>query len=344
MKVLDAVNSLTRQQVGVHSSRKLHIGGVHVSWPLLRAVIITFLVALLAPVFLSGADLSLLSTAAIYALFALSTLVLFGWMGLGTFGQAAFFGTGAYAAALIKNQPFDPVLVLLISGGVSTVMALVIGVLVRRTTGRQFAILTLALAQVLYQVTFTFRSVLRGDNGIFGVFPRPIFGFDLLTEVHFWWYSVTITGLIALLLYGLKNSQLGRSLNAVRDDPVKAAALGMSVGISRLAAFVVAGFIAGIAGALFVQQQSGTSPALLSPALSGSVIFMVLIGGMSSMWGPVLGATIYTVLTLRLFQSSSTATIWIGLLLLAVVVGFKGGVVGIARRAASLLRARTTSI
>ena len=340
MRVLETMNSLTRNQPEPHATGTLRVGPMQLRWPLVRGVVLTVAIALLAPMFLSGADLSLLSTAAIYALFALSTLVLFGWMGLGTFGQAAFFGTGAYAAALIKNQPLDPVLVLLISGAVSTLMALVIGILVRKTSGRQFAILTLALAQVLYQVTFTFRSVLQGDNGIFGIFPHPILGFNLISETHFWWYSMAITGLLALLLYGLKNSQLGRSLNAVRDDPVKAAALGVSVGVSRLAAFVAAGFMAGVAGALFVQQQSGASPTLLSPALSGSVIFMVLIGGMSSMWGPVLGATIYTVLTLRLFQSSSTATIWIGLLLLAVVVGFKGGVVGIARRATHLMRAR----
>lgn len=294
------------------------------------------------PSTLTGSDLSLMSTATIFGLFALSTLVLFGWVGLGSFGQAAFFGTGAYTAALLKDQPVNPLLVVLIGGVAGLVLALVFAVLAGNSSGIQFAMLTLVLAEVLYQLLFTFRQTLHGDDGIFGIVPQPLFGMNLFDPWNFWWYSATITVGLAALLYGIHRSQLGKTFTAVRDDPVKAAALGTSVRVARTTAFMISGFVGAVAGVLYAQQATGASPGLLSTVMSGSVIFMVFIGGTSSMWGPFVGALAYTVLTTRLFQGSTTATIWIGLLLLVVVILVRGGIMGLVERGFILLKQRVT--
>jgi branched-chain amino acid transport system permease protein len=303
-------------------------------------LVISFVLLIGVPSVLTGSNLSLATTATIFGLFALSALVLFGWVGLGSFGQAAFFGTGAYAAALLKDHPMNPLLVLLIGALAGTVLALIIAILAGNSSGIQFAMLTLVLGQVLYQLLFTFRGTFHGDDGIFGIVPPSLFGMSLFDPTNFWWYSAGITALFALLLYGIHRSQLGKTFTAVRDDPTKAAALGTSVRVARTTAFMISGFVGGVAGVLYAQQQTGASPALISTVMSGSVIFMVFIGGTASMWGPFVGALAYTVLTTRLFQGSSTATIWIGLLLLLVVVLVRGGIMGLVDRSLALVKAR----
>jgi branched-chain amino acid transport system permease protein len=305
--------------------------------------VLSVVLLVLVPATLGGSNLSLATTAVIYGLFALSALVLFGWVGLGSFGQAAFFGTGAYAAAMLKDHQLNPLLVLLIGAIAGMLLALVVAVLAGNSSGIQFAMLTLVLGQVLYQLLFTFRDTFHGDDGIFGIVTQPVFGTDMFNPKHFWWYSASITALLALLLYGIHRSQLGKTFTAVRDDPVKAAALGTSVRVARMTAFMISGFIGGVAGVLYAQQQTGASPGLLGTVMSGSVIFMVFIGGTSSMWGPFVGALVYTVLTTRMFQGSTTATIWIGILLLVVVVFVRGGIMGLLERGFAVLKGRVTA-
>ena len=236
----------------------------------------------------------------------------------------------------------NPLLVLLVGALAGMVLALIIAVLAGNSSGIQFAMLTLVLGQVLYQLIFTFRGSLHGDDGIFGIVPQPLFGLNMFDQTNFWWYSAGVTAAFALLLYGVHRSQLGKTFAAVRDDPIKAAALGTSVRVARTTAFMISGFVGGVAGVLYAQQQTGASPALLGTAMSGSVIFMVFIGGTSSMWGPFVGALAYTVLTTRLFQGSSTATVWVGLLLLIVVVLVRGGIMGLVTRASAQLKRRFT--
>lgn len=305
--------------------------------------VLAIVLLVLVPSVVSGSNLALATTAVIYGLFALSALVLFGWVGLGSFGQAAFFGTGAYTAAMLKDQHLNPLIVILIGAVVSMVLALVVAVLAGNSSGIQFAMLTLVLGEVLYQLLFTFRSVFHGDDGIFGVTAEPLFGHNLFDQKNFWWYSATVAAVFALILYGIHRSQLGKTFTAVRDDPIKAAALGTSVRVARTTAFMISGFVGGVAGVLYAQQQTGAAPGLLSTVTSGSVIFMVFIGGTSSMWGPFVGALIYTYLTTQLFQGSSTSTIWIGLLLLVVVVLVRGGIMGLVERVFGGMRKRFTS-
>lgn len=325
----------TDEEAVAKRSERLRRLGKH---PLVVGSIIAIIIMFVAPNTLNAANLSLVTTAAIFGLFALSGLVLFGWLGQGSFGQAAFFGTGAYTVALLKDSHPSPLVAILLGGLISFGFAFVIGMMTMNATGRQFAMLTLVLGEVMYQLTFTFRGTLGGDDGIFGVYPGTLFGADLTLPVEFWWYVTIVVGALALILFGIHRSQLGKSFRAVRDDPLKAAALGTSVRVVRTAAFLIAGFVGGVAGGLYAQQQYGVSPELLSTTISGGVIFMVLIGGTSSMWGPIIGALVYTVLTTKLFSSSSTATLWVGLLLLVVVLGVRGGIVGLVRRGIQKLK------
>lgn len=300
----------------------------------------TILLVVLTPFILGGANLAMMTTVVILGLFAASALVLFGWVGLGSFGQAAFFGAGAYAAALLKDAGFNPLLVLLIGAVAGGAIGLVVALVAGRSTGRQFAMLTLVLGQILFQLTFTLRDQLHGDDGIFGVTPGHIFGLDLSGAANLWWYCSGIAAIGVALLYAIHRSHLGKTMTAVRDDPLKTAALGASVRVTRTIAFMISGFFGAAAGVLYAGQQSGVSPELLSTAMSGSVIFMVYLGGTSSIWGSFVGALVYTVLTTRLFHGSGTGELWIGLLLLGVVMGMRGGVVGALQRLAGKIRTR----
>lgn len=305
--------------------------------------VLAIVLIVLVPSLLTGSNLALATTAVIYGLFALSALVLFGWVGLGSFGQAAFFGTGAYTAAMLKDHQLNPLIVILIGAFVAMLLALVVAILAGNSSGIQFAMLTLVLGEVLHQLLFTFRDLFHGDDGIFGITAQPLFGMNLFDQKNFWWYSAGVAAVFALVLYGIHRSQLGKTFTAVRDDPVKAAALGTSVRVARTAAFMISGFVGGIAGVLYSQQQTGAAPGLVSTVMSGSVIFMVFIGGTSNMWGPFVGALVYTYLTTRLFQGSNTSTIWIGLLLLVVVVLVRGGIMGLVERGVRLLKQRVTT-
>lgn len=322
-------------EAGIARPHRLKRLGRH---PVVVGGLVVLVIMFVAPNVLNAANLSLLTTAAIFGLFALSGLVLFGWLGQGSFGQAAFFGAGAYTVALMKDTHPNPLVAVLLGGVIALVLALIIGLMTMNASGRQLAMLTLVLGQVMYQLTFTFRGTFGGDDGIFGIYPGTLFGADLTLPVQFWWYTTLVAAVFALVLYGVHRSQLGKSFRAVRDDPVKAAALGTSVRVVRTAAFLISGFVGGIAGAIYAQQQYGVSPELLGTTISGGVIFMVLIGGTSSMWGPIIGAFVYTVLTTKLFSSSSSATLWVGLLLLVVVLGIRGGIVGLVRRGVQKLK------
>lgn len=309
-------------------------------WGAMADVIPVVLVAgFLVALFADASKLFLLTTAAIYVLFALSTNVLFGWAGMASFGQAAFFGAGGYAVALLRNQEFSPLVLLLIAGIVGLVFALVFGVVAVRTSGVEFAMLTLVFAQVLYLLTYRI-DALRGEDGIPGIRRGSLFGLDLGSQTTFWWFVVVVVGISALALRRIRQSSLGASFSAVRDDPLRAAALGVPVRIVRVVAFSLAGAFGGVAGGLFALQQGLVSPVVLFWALSGNVIVMCLVGGLHHFWGPAVGAVTFTVLNWYLFDQTESPRLYIGLAFLVIVIVLPGGLASLPRLAWDRLRRR----
>lgn len=278
-----------------------------------------------------------LSIAVIYALLATSLGVLFGWSGIYTFGHAAFFGMGAYTTALLKAEAWGPLLFLAASAVVAAIGAVVIGLIGQRLAKVEFAMLTMIAGQIAYLLTFRVPE-LEGDNGIYGVPRGDVFGLDITSPTAFWWYSIMVIAVVLGILRRINLSSFGESLNAIRDDPLKAAAIGIPVKALRLAAFTLAGSVAGLAGGLFAQQGGIVTPSTLAFTFSGQIIIMALLGGMMRFWGPAIGAILFQFINALVFGNSSHGTLVLGVILLAVVLLFPNGVLGVL----SDLKARVT--
>nr|WP_255359433.1 branched-chain amino acid ABC transporter permease [Frondihabitans sp. PAMC 28766] len=159
-----------------------------------------------------------------------------------------------------------------------------------------------------------------------------VFGFNIASNNDFWIYTIVVIAVVMGVLRRINLSSFGASLNAIRDDPVKAASIGLPVKGLRLAAFTLSGAVAGLAGALFAQQGGIVTPDTLSFTFSGQIIIMALLGGMYRFWGPAIGALIFQLLSTAVFGNSSNGTLYLGIILLVVVLVFPKGVLGLLER------------
>jgi branched-chain amino acid transport system permease protein len=292
-----------------------------------RALILIVVVGVAGTVLLSGVNLFTWSLIWIYGLFALSTNVLFGWTGRASFGQAAFFGIGAYFVSFSPEKSWPAPLSVLAAGLLAAVAALAVSLITRRSSGLSFAILTLVVGQVVYEVVNLTNS-LGGETGLYGINPGRIGSVNVAANYRTYaFYTVVMVGLCVLALSWLRSSYLGLSMAGVRDNGRRSGSLGVPVAGIHAVAFSVAGCFAGIAGALFAQQQSSS---LLNWSFSGDVVVMCLVGGMYSFWGPAIGAALYTWLTTAGFAGSANANLYLGIVLLLVVLVFPGGIAGVA--------------
>jgi branched-chain amino acid transport system permease protein len=294
-----------------------------------RALILVVVVGAVGTILLSGENLFTWSLIWIYGLLALSTNVLFGWTGRASFGQAAFFGIGAYFVSFSPEKSWPAPLAVLAAGLLAGVAALAVSLITRRSSGLAFAILTLVVGQVLYEVV-NLTSSLGGETGLYGVNPGPIGSLNVAANYRtFAFYTVIVVGLSVVALSWLRSSYLGLSMAGVRDNSRRSGSLGIPVAGIHAVAFSVAGCFAGIAGALFAQQQTTVSASLLNWSFSGDVVVMCLVGGMYSFWGPVVGAALYTWLTTAGFAGSANSNLYLGIVLLLVVLIFPGGIAGV---------------
>jgi branched-chain amino acid transport system permease protein len=307
-----------------------------------RALAVVVVAGVAGTLLLSGVNLFTWSLIWIYGLFALSTNVLFGWTGRASFGQAAFFGIGAYFVSFSPMKSWSAPLAVLAAGIVAAVAALAVSLVTRRSSGLSFAILTLVVGQVLYEVV-NLTGSLGGETGLYGITAGRIGGWNVAGNYRsFAFYTVIVVGLCVIALSWLRSSYLGLSMAGVRDSGRRSDSLGIPVARIHAIAFSIAGCFAGIAGALFAQQQTTVSASLLNWSFSGDVVVMCLVGGMYSFWGPVLGAALYTWLTTAGFAGSANANLYLGIVLLFVVLVFPGGIAGIGTlvRNSPRLRAR----
>lgn len=269
-----------------------------------------------------------LTQGVIYALFATSLGMLFGWSGIYTFGHAVFFGIGAYAVALTKDFELSPLAFLAIGALVAGAFAALIGLLGFRLVKVEFAMMTLIIGQIAYQLTYRIDG-LEGDNGIYGIPRGEILSWNITPPSGFWWYVLLVAVIAMMVLRRVNLSPFGEALNAVRDDPIKAAAIGIPVRAMRLVVFTIAGCVAGLAGALFAQHQGIVTPNTLSFIFSGQVIIMALLGGMSRFWGPAIGALVFVALNFAVFSGASNANLILGIILLVVVLLLPKGLLGV---------------
>jgi branched-chain amino acid transport system permease protein len=276
---------------------------------------------------------------AINVVFALSWNLLFAGVGLLSFGQAMFYAGGAYMMAVLSlHVPGMPFLLALLVGALTGgAIAFVFGVVaLRRASGTYFAILTLAFAELVH-IVITKTNFLGRNDGLVGI-RRPVVDLGF-TEINlgsgntYYYFLIVAMAVAAFALWCLQNSPAGRLMQAIRQDPVRAAFLGADVQSWKLIAFIVSGCFAGFSGAVLAPWVQIVSPEIAHWSLSTQPILFSLLGGTGSFWGPALGAVLFGVMDYGTRNLQGLADLTVGLLLLAVVLAIPGGITGLLSRA-----------
>lgn len=268
-----------------------------------------------------------------WALFAAAFDILLGYTGLLSFGHAAFFGTGAYAAALVALRLGVPFPLNAIAGAVAAgLLALPLMALSVRRAGISFAMITLAFAQMVFYIANTWRTLTGGENGITGVPRGSILGWNLASSTAYYYAAFPIAALGILLCWRIVRSPFGRVLLAIRENQVRTQTLGYPVGRYKLIATVLSCALSGLAGGLWVIDHGFVALDAVHWTTSGTVVVMVLLGGMSTRLGPLVGAAL--VMLLRDFLSRWTDAwgVATGTLFVAVILAFRHGIVGTVER------------
>jgi branched-chain amino acid transport system permease protein len=282
-----------------------------------------------APLVVGEFTVIVLTEIAILALFAASLHFLLWGGGLITFGHAAYFGLGAYGAGLAVfhlSAGMAPALLLAPLAGAAG--ALLFGWFCVRLSGIYMAMLTLAFAQIAWSAAFQWISFTGGDNGILGVWPAAWAS----EPAAFYYFALAVCGLV---VWGLRHavfSPFGYTLRATRDSALRAAALGVDVTRHRWLAFVLAGAAAGVAGGFFAFAKGSVFPDVLFVSTSVDGLVMVLLGGLQSLAGPIVGAIAFTGIETELTRLTELWQLGLGLLIVALVVVLPRGLAGLPRR------------
>jgi branched-chain amino acid transport system permease protein len=273
------------------------------------------------------------------ALFAASLHFIMGPAGMHSFGHAAYFGLGAYGAALFVRALGLPMeLALLLAPAVAALGALVFGWFAVRLSGVYLAMLTLAFAQITWAVTYQWDSFTGGSNGLTGVWPAEW----LSDKRAYYWLTLALVAGAVLWLRRILFSPFGYALRAGRDSGLRADAIGIDVKRMQWAAFVMAGTAAGLAGALYAFSKGSISPESLSVSKSVDGLVMVLLGGVQTLAGPVVGAVTFTWLHDTVARNTDYWRAMLGAIMLILVLVFPRGIAGSFMQILQGLRKRAT--
>ncbi|MBI3453274.1 MAG: ABC transporter permease [Rhodospirillales bacterium] len=296
---------------------------------------IGFVALLAAPFALGDYALTVATEIAILVLFAASLHFIMGPGGMVSFGHAAYFGLGAYAAALVASRLAAPMVAgLFVAPVVAGLAGAAFGWFSGRLSGVYLAMLTLAFAQICWSVAFQWAELTGGDNGILGVWP-PAWA---APAAAYYYLAVALSLSAVLLLRRAIRAPFGYALRAGRDAPLRAEAIGIDVAATRRIAFAVAAGSAGLAGGLFAFFKGSVFPTYLSIPRSVDGLLMVLLGGVNSVSGPVIGAIVYTGLGEQLVRFTDYWRLAMGVAIIALVLAFPEGIAGFAARLADRRR------
>ena len=278
-------------------------------------------VAVTAPLFLPPYWLSVLTEMLIAMLFASSLHFMMGPGGMISFGHAAWFGLGAYTSALAMRTLAAPMpLALLAAPVVAGIIAASFGWFVVRLSGVYLAMLTLAFAQIIWAAATQWTWLTGGDDGILGVWPSG--------PVPFYFWVLGLTAAAIWLLHRAIYSPFGLALTAARDSEQRALAIGLRPNRLRFVAFAISGAAAGLAGGLFAFMTGSVFPTYAAVGKSVDVLLMVLLGGLNTVIGSIIGAAAYTGLYDLLLETTSMWRLALGLMIIALVLVFPNGIAG----------------
>jgi branched-chain amino acid transport system permease protein len=272
----------------------------------------------------------------IYGLATMGLNIVFGFTGGLSFGQAAYFGLGAYGAGLtlkfIAPSTTLAILVGTLAGGVA---ATILGPLVMRRRGIYFAMITIAIGQVFYFLVVRWNNVTGGEDGLAGFERQPIHlgGFTYpLDQTRFYYLVLFCFTIGVVFMRVLLNSPLGHTWVGIRENRRRMEFLGIRTDLYVWASFAIAGVVTALAGALNGLLFNFTSPQDLHWILSGNFVMMIVLGGMRNFWGPLLGTAIFVVAQDYLSSVTSNWMTFIGLIFVAIVLAFPKGLLGMVER------------
>ena len=306
-----------------------------VPWALL-----VFLAAFSVPALASRFYTFLANDVIIWALFATSLNLLVGYTGLVSFGHAAYFGIGAYTTGILMKKLGVPFLLAFPAAGVfAGVCALVFGFFCVRLTRIYFAMLTLAFAQIVWAICFKWNEVTGGEQGMPEI-PYPSFDWvdrvatilpfvgGYRTSDYYYFTSLILVGGCLWLLRRIVHSPFGRMLTTIRENAERAEFIGVNVRRYELAAFVLAGGFAGLAGGIFGIFNRGVFPDFAYWTKSSEVLIMTLLGGMGTFYGPAVGALVLLWLNQQIVSYTEYWPLVLGVILVLLLFVFPGGIVG----------------
>lgn len=280
----------------------------------------------------------------IYAMAAASLNLILGYGGMVSFGHAAFFGVGAYAVGILSHHAASEVAILGLFPGTTQLLitlpvamlmagfaALLIGALSLRTGGVQFIMITLAFAQMIFFL-FVSMTTYGGEDGIIMRRANTLPGLNMRDKLTVYYVILAVAVLYFALMWRVVHSSFGQILKGIRQNERRMEAMGIATYRYKLYAFVLAGMGAGLAGALMANFLRFASPDMMHWTKSGELIIMVILGGLGTFFGPILGAAAFLILEFYLADWTEHWQLGLGIILLLVVLFTKGGILGLIER------------
>ncbi len=282
----------------------------------------------LAPLALPPFFLQLLTEIAIVGLFATAFNLLMGFGGMVSFGHAAYFALGAYAAALLVKRAGVPMLLALPAAPLAAAGgALLFGFFIVRLTHTYFAMLSLAFAQIVFTVIFKWKSLTGGDDGLLDVWPPA----TLKSPAAYYYFTLATVALSLIALHAISESPFGYALRSVRENPRRARFIGINVRRLQLLAFVISGAFSGLAGGLFAFYNGSVFPDFAYFTKSFEPLVVALLGGAQSFFGPLAGAFGFKILEWLISRQWPVYwPLFLGTMVVLVIVALPQGFVGLA--------------
>jgi len=273
----------------------------------------------------------------IYALAAVAFDLCLGYTGLMMFCQASFFGTGVYTTALTLIH-FSPNIFIAIFLGIlaSTILAVIFGFMATRRTGSYMVLLTLAFNELIYFIAYQWQSVTGGDDGLTGV-PRPnleipgLLSIDLQPSLHYYYFAFFIFLISFIIIKRITISPFGKVIQGIRENEIRAQSIGYNTRLFKLIVFAIGGMFMGLAGSLYAMFVTFAHIHNVAFDTSGNIVLMELIGGMGSLFGPIIGAFVIVV------ASDVASAYWerwpliLGIICIVFVLFARGGIWGMLR-------------
>jgi branched-chain amino acid transport system permease protein len=270
-------------------------------------------------------------------IYALGYNLLLGQTGLLSFGHGAFYAAGAYGLGFaVLHLTGHPLVVILIGVLAAALLALIIGFFCVRHTEIYFSMLTLAFGMMIFSLIWNTRDITGGDDGLIGIMRSPLsifglFSFSLDRDRHFYFLVLALFVLSAWLAHRLRRSPFGLTLAGIRENANRSEFAGVSVRKYRLAVFVISGAFAGLAGGLETLLESNARPFMAHWSHSAEPILVSLLGGLHSFSGPLVGSLLFITMQEIIQRFTENWMLWFGVVLLVIIMGFRGGVVGVFR-------------